>query len=267
VGADHVAVILATGLWKTKKKVLAIDVGTNTEISLAANGHIYSCSCASGPAFEGAHIKDGMRAAPGAIERVKILDKEVHFLTINDQPPVGICGSGILDAVAEMKTAGIINEKGAMQNGQNNVRPNGRTLEFLLVPAASTGHGKDITVTRSDVNEIQLAKAAIRAGLEILMLEAGVVAEEIDEFIVAGAFGTYIDIPNAIKIGMYPNVPVERFTQFGNAAGMGAVLALLSQQQRKIAQEFTKKDEYVELTTHPGFQKKFIEALYLGQMT
>jgi uncharacterized 2Fe-2S/4Fe-4S cluster protein (DUF4445 family) len=267
VGADHVAVILATGLWKTKKKVLAIDVGTNTEISLAANGHVYSCSCASGPAFEGAHIKDGMRAAPGAIERVKILDKAVHFLTINNQPPVGICGSGILDAVAEMKTAGIINEKGAMQNGQNNVRPNGRTLEYLLVPAASTGHGKDITVTRSDVNEIQLAKAAIRAGLEILMLEAGIVAEEIDEFIVAGAFGTYIDIPNAIKIGMYPNVPVERFTQFGNAAGMGAVLALLSQQQRKIAQEFTKKDEYVELTTHPGFQKKFIEALYLRQMT
>jgi uncharacterized 2Fe-2S/4Fe-4S cluster protein (DUF4445 family) len=264
VGADHTAVILSTGLWKTKKKVLAIDVGTNTEITLAVNGHLYSCSCASGPAFEGAHIKDGMRAAPGAIERVKILDKEVHFLTINNQPPVGICGSGILDAVAEMKEAGIINEKGAMQNGQKNVRPNGRTLEYLLVPAASTGHGKDITVTRSDVNEIQLAKAAIRAGLEILMMEAGIVAEEIDEFIVAGAFGTYIDIPNAIKIGMYPNVPVERFTQVGNAAGMGAVLALLSQQQREIAQEFIKKDEYVELTTHTGFQKQFIKALYLG---
>jgi uncharacterized 2Fe-2S/4Fe-4S cluster protein (DUF4445 family) len=264
VGADHTAVILSTGLWKTKKKILAIDVGTNTEISLAANGHIYSCSCASGPAFEGAHIKDGMRAAPGAIERVKILDKEVHFLTINNQPPVGICGSGILDAVAEMKEAGIINEKGAMQSGQNNVRSIGRTLEYLLVPAASTGHGKDITVTRSDVNEIQLAKAAIRAGLEILMMEAGVVAEEINEFIIAGAFGTYIDIPNAIKIGMYPNVPVERFTQVGNAAGMGAVLALLSQQQRRIAQEFIKKDEYVELTIHPDFQKKFLEALYLG---
>ncbi len=264
VGADHVAVILSTGLWKTTKKVLAIDVGTNTEISLAANGHLYSCSCASGPAFEGAHIKDGMRAAPGAIERVKILDKEVHFLTINNQAPVGICGSGILDAVAAMKEAGIINEKGAMQKGLKNVRPNGRTLEFLLVPAASTGHGKDITVTRNDVNEIQLAKAAIRAGLEILMLEAGIVAEEIDEFIIAGAFGTYIDIPNAIKIGMYPNVPVERFTQVGNAAGMGAVLALISQQQRETAQEFIKKVEYVELTTHPDFQKKFIEALYLG---
>ena len=264
VGADHTAVILSTGLWKTTKKILAIDVGTNTEISLASSGHIYSCSCASGPAFEGAHIKDGMRAAPGAIERVKILDNEVHFLSINNQPPVGICGSGILDAVAAMKEAGIINSKGAMQNGQNNVRQIGKTFEFLLVPAASTGHGKDITVTRNDVNEIQLAKAAIRAGLEILMLKAGIVAAEIDEFIIAGAFGTYIDIPNAIKIGMYPNVPVERFTQVGNAAGMGAVLALLSQQQRETAQEFIKKVEYVELTTQADFQKIFIDALYLG---
>jgi uncharacterized 2Fe-2S/4Fe-4S cluster protein (DUF4445 family) len=263
VGADHTAVILSTGLWKTRKRILAIDVGTNTEITLAANGRLLSCSCASGPAFEGAHIKDGMRAAPGAIERIKILDKVVHFLTINNQPPVGICGSGILDAVAEMKDAGIINEKGTMQDGQHNVRPNGRTLEFLLVPAASTGHGKDITVTRNDVNEIQLAKAAIRAGLETLMGEAGMVAEEIDEFIIAGAFGTYIDIPNAIKIGMFPKVSVERFTQVGNAAGMGAVLALISNKQRSLAQELIKRVEYVELTTHHGFQKEFINAMYL----
>ncbi|MBE3139940.1 MAG: DUF4445 domain-containing protein [Thermoplasmata archaeon] len=264
VGADHTAVILSTGLWKTRKKILAIDVGTNTEITLAANGRLLSCSCASGPAFEGAHIKDGMRAAPGAIERIKILNNEIHILTIDNQAPVGICGSGILDAVAEMKDFGIINEKGAMQDGQFNVRPNGKMLEFLLVPAASTGHGKDITVTRNDVNEIQLAKAAIRAGLETLMAEAGMVAEEIDEFIIAGAFGTYIDIPNAIKIGMFPKVPVERFTQVGNAAGMGAILTLLSFKQREITQEFIKRVEYVELTTHQDFQKEFIKAMYLA---
>ncbi len=264
VGADHTAVILSTGLWKTRKKILAIDVGTNTEITLAANGRLLSCSCASGPAFEGAHIKDGMRAAPGAIERIKILNNEIYILTIDNQPPVGICGSGILDAVAEMKASGIINEKGAMQDGQFNVRPNGKMLEFLLVPAASTGHGKDITVTRNDVNEIQLAKAAIRAGLEILLAEAGMVAAEIDEFIIAGAFGTYIDIPHAIQIGMFPKVPVERFTQVGNAAGMGAILTLLSSEQREITQEFIKRVEYVELTTHQGFQKEFIKALYLA---
>ena len=263
VGADHTAVILSTGLWQTKKKTLAIDVGTNTEISLAANGRILSCSCASGPAFEGAHIKDGMRAAPGAIERIKILNNEIHFLTIGNQSPVGICGSGILDAIAEMKTVGIIDEKGRMQEGEFNVRRNGTMLEFLLIPAASTGHDKDITVTRSDVNEIQLAKAAIRAGLEILLAEAGMVAAEIDEFIIAGAFGTYIDIPNAIKIGMFPEVPFERFTQVGNAAGMGAILTLLSSKQREITQEFIKKVEYVELTAHTGFQKEFIKAMYL----
>lgn len=264
VGADHTAVILSTGLWKTDKKTLVIDVGTNTEITLAANGHLFSCSCASGPAFEGAHIQDGMRAAPGAIERIKILNQEVHILTIDNQPSVGICGSGILDAVAEMKAAGIVNEKGAMQAGQFNVRHNGRMLEFLLVPAASTGHGKDIAVTRSDVNEIQLAKAAIRAGLEILLSKAGMVAAEINEFIIAGAFGTYIDIPNAIKIGMFPEVPIERFTQVGNAAGMGAILTLLSSDQRVITQEFINKVEYVELTTYKDFQKEYIKDLYLA---
>ena len=263
VGADHTAVILSTELWNTERKILVIDVGTNTEVTLAANGHLLSCSCASGPAFEGAHIKDGMRAAPGAIERLKIVAQEIHTFTIDDQPPVGICGSGILDAVAEMKASGVINEKGAFEEEQFNVRRRGKLLEFLVVPASDTGHGKDITVTRKDVNEIQLAKAAIRAGIEILLVEAGMAADEIDDFLIAGAFGTYIDIPNAINIGMFPDVPLDRFSQIGNAAGMGAIQALISKERRDLVLEFIERVEYVELTTHQGFQDEFIKAMYL----
>ena len=264
VGADHSAVILSTELWKTKKNVLAIDIGTNTEISLVSNGHILSCSCASGPAFEGAHIANGMRAAPGAIERVQILDGEIKLFTIEDKPPVGICGSGILDVVAEMKAANLINEKGALIEGQLNIRKNEKNgLEFVLVPASSTGHGRDLTISRWDINEIQLAKAAIRAGLETLLVKANITAQDIEEVIIAGAFGTYVDVSNAVKIGMFPSIPVERFRQVGNAAGMGAVQALLSVEYRELIKDVIKKVEYIELTIIEDFQEKFLQAMYL----
>lgn len=264
VGADHSAVILSTELWKMDKTVLAIDIGTNTEISLVSNAQLLSCSCASGPAFEGAHITNGMRAAPGAIERVQIVDGEIKIFTIDNKPPVGICGSGILDVVAEMKAANVMDEKGALIEGQLNVRSGQNNhLEFLLVPAASTGHKRDITVSRIDVNEIQLAKAAIRAGQEILLNKAGITAEDIDEIIIAGAFGTYIDVPNAIKIGMFPDIPVRRFRQVGNAAGMGAVQALVSVERRKLIKDVIKDVKYIELTTYGDFQKEFVKAMYI----
>ena len=264
VGADHSAVILSTELWKTDKTVMAIDIGTNTEISLVANGRLMSCSCASGPAFEGAHITHGMRAAPGAIERVQIIDGKIRIFTIDDQPPVGICGSGILDVVAEMKAANLMDEKGALIDGQLNIRKgNNNRLEFLLVPMESSGNGRDITVSRADVNEIQLAKAAIRAGQEILLNKAGITAQDIDEIIIAGAFGTYIDVPNAISVGMFPDIPVQRFRQIGNAAGMGAVQALISVKHRQLITDVIKNVEYIELTTYENFQKEFVKAMYL----
>jgi len=265
VGADHAAVMLSTELWTTKKTVIVIDIGTNTEISLATKGRILSCSCASGPAFEGAHIKHGMRAAPGAIERIQIVNEgEIHIFTINDQPPVGICGSGILDAVAELKKAKVINDRGAFITDHPQVRRDQKNRqEYLLVEAGSTGHGKDVTVTRIDINEIQLAKGAIRAGLEILLSEAGILAEDVDEIIVAGAFGTYIDVSNAVKIGMFPDVPLQRFRQVGNAAGMGARLALLSKERRSMIQGIVEQVEYIELTTYPDFQDEFLRAMYL----
>jgi len=266
IGADHVSMVLSTDLWQAEKTVIALDIGTNTEITLAVGGRMLSCSCASGPAFEGAHIRDGMRAAPGAIERVQIKNGQPNIYTIGEKLPVGICGSGILDAVAELLKDGIIDHRGSFQEGAPNVKEgmSSRHKEFLLVPAEDTGHGKDIVVTRSDVNEIQLAKGAIRAGLEILLEEGGIATGDIDEFIIAGAFGTYLDVGSAMTVGMFPELPRERFRQVGNAAGTGAQQMLISAERRRVADEIPERVEYVELTTHAGFEKTFMKALFFN---
>jgi uncharacterized 2Fe-2S/4Fe-4S cluster protein (DUF4445 family) len=216
VGADHVAMLLATGLHEAREITLGLDIGTNTEISLAVNGRLLSCSCASGPAFEGAHIRDGMRAAPGAIEWVRLTGERVEYQTIDDAPPVGICGSGVLDGIAELSRAGVLRANGAMKPGSHpRVRMTDNGTEFLLVPAGERGAPRDLVITRKDVSEIQLAKAAIRAGIEVLLGEAGLEAEQIERVVVAGAFGTYLDVGSALAIGMFPPLPRERFVQVG----------------------------------------------------
>jgi uncharacterized 2Fe-2S/4Fe-4S cluster protein (DUF4445 family) len=265
VGADHVAMLLATGMSEASGVALALDIGTNTEISLSCEGRLLTCSCASGPAFEGAHIHDGMRASQGAIERVQIIGDNVFVQTIDSQPAVGICGSGILDAVAEMLKAGIIDPRGALQEESPHVRGKDADAHLLLVPAAESGHKSDIIVTRKDVNEIQLAKGAIRAGIEVLLKEAGIEYQAIDTFIVAGAFGTYLDVNSAVRIGMFPSLPLERFHQVGNAAGIGAKQILISSVSRDTAKEIVRKVEYLELTTHPEFTDEFMNALFLAE--
>ena len=266
IGADHVSMVLSTDVWQAENTVIAIDIGTNTEITLAVAGRILSCSCASGPAFEGAHIRDGMRAALGAIERVQIKGGQPNIITIGEKPPVGICGSGILDAVAELLKDGVIDHRGSFQEGAPNVQEgmSGGHKEFILALSEDTGHGKDIVVTRSDINEIQLAKGAIRAGLEIILEEGGIAAGEIDEFIIAGAFGTYLDVGSAMTVGMFPELPRERFRQVGNAAGTGAQQMLVSGDRRRVADEIPERIEYIELTTHAGFEKTFMKALFFN---
>ncbi len=262
VGADHVAALLATQAYAAQRTTLVVDIGTNTEVSLVHQGRVFSCSCASGPAFEGAHIRDGMRAVPGAIDRVRISDGEIHLTTIGDQPPVGICGSGILEAVAQLLDAGIIDERGVMRLGREHVRSNGRQAEFVLATADQTGHGREILVTRKDVNEIQLAKGAIRAGIEVLLQEAGIPAESIQEFIIAGAFGTYLDLGSALRVGMFPVIPLDRYQQVGNAAGVGAKEMLVSAVRRAEAARIVRNVRYVELTTHASFTPLFVESMY-----
>ena len=266
VGADHVSMILATGLYRSDEITVGLDIGTNTEISLAVNERLLSCSCASGPAFEGAHIRDGMRAAPGAIEWIRALDGQIGYQTIDDAPPLGICGSGVLDGVAELRRIDVVRANGAMPAGDGShprVRRADQGTEFLLVPAGERGAPRDIVISRRDVNEVQLAKAAIRAGIEVLVREAGLEAEQVERVVVAGAFGTYLDVDSALAVGMFPPLPSERFAQVGNAAGIGAKMALASRRCRRKAEEIARRVEYIELTTYPRFVEIYADALML----
>jgi uncharacterized 2Fe-2S/4Fe-4S cluster protein (DUF4445 family) len=264
VGADHVAMLLATEAWKAEGITIALDIGTNTEVSLIDNGKITTVSCASGPAFEGGHIKQGMRAASGAVERVRIVNNSVQYQTIDEGEPIGICGSGILDAMAQLYIAGIINERGRIIDNHPDVHDQNDQREFVLVKKKSS-NSPDIVITQGDVRELQLAKAAMRTGIQMLLKTNNRSEEEIDQVIIAGAFGTYIDVSSAIAIGMLPSLPLERFHQVGNAAGMGAKMALVSLQKRKQARDIASKVNYIELGSAPNFTQTYIQSGYLGQ--
>lgn len=261
VGADHVAMLLATGIAESKQVSLAIDIGTNTEICLSNCGDMASVSCASGPAFEGAHITWGMRAAPGAIEHVRWLGDRLEVQTIGGQPPAGICGSGLLDAIAELRSHCVIDAGGRMLDHAR-VRRRDGTREFIL---AERPGAEPIVISQKDVRELQLAKAAIRLGVRALVEAAGLKEDRIDEVVIAGAFGTFIDVASAVSIGMLPDIPLDRFRQVGNAAGTGARLALISRVHRERAKRIARLDGYIELAGIPDFNRKFAEASALSR--
>jgi len=268
VGADAVADVLATELYKSKQLSIMIDVGTNTEIVLGNDQRTISCSAASGPAFEGAHIEFGMRAEPGAIENVYIdpSNLEPGFKTVGDARPRGICGSGIVDAVAAMLKTGIINNFGLINTKLNSRRIQkevDRVPQYVLSYKEENDVQHDIAVTQLDVQEIQLAKAAIYSGAAILMKHLHVEPREIQKVFLAGAFGTYVDPQSAVIIGMYPDVPLERVQFVGNAAGSGARMALLSREVRDNSAMIAHRIGYVELAADPSFQREFTEALQL----
>lgn len=260
VGADHVAMILATEIYKTSKNTIGIDIGTNTEVAISVNGDLASLSCASGSAFEGAGIKHGMRAGNGAIEKVNIKNNRIDLKVIGNVPPTGICGSGILDTISQLYQQRIIDQRGRLQD-HDLVRKLKDGREFILASKKHAGIENDIVVTQRDINEIQLAKAAIRTGINILLKEYSINEDEIEKVMIAGAFGTRINVESAIIIGMFPSIPLNRFTQVGNAAGVGAKLALISKAHRSIAGTIARGVRYIELTTHPKFTREFSHAL------
>jgi len=271
VGADAVGVILSTGLHKGDGITLAVDIGTNGEIAMGSYRRFVTCSTAAGPAFEGAHISCGMRAADGAIDSVAI-DSDVRWHAIGERPPRGICGSGLVDAVAEMLRAGIIDSTGMMQDSET-VRADGHgqlserivqvggQREFQLVRATEGTGSRTIKVTQRDVRELQLAKGAIRAGIEILMKELRVGPEEVERVYLAGAFGNYVRPESALGIGLIPRFPNAEIVPVGNAAGSGAKMALVSASARAEAVELAARSEYLELSARPDFQGEFVEAM------
>ncbi|HAX95323.1 MAG TPA: hypothetical protein DCY35_02185 [Prolixibacteraceae bacterium] len=258
VGADHTAAVLATRIQESPQTMCLIDIGTNTEISLIHLEKIHACSCASGPAFEGAHIQDGMRAAPGAIDQVKIEDNEIFLSTIGKKPATGICGSGILSVMAEMRKNQIIDQRGVFNRSHPMIN---QDQKYLVLNKSE--NGQEIRITRKDVNEVQLAKGAIRSGIEILCQKADIQPDQIDHFLIAGAFGNYLDLASAIEIGMFPDVPLEKYHQIGNAAGAGARMLLINHDQRKVAETVGKQIKYVELTVESSFNDTYISALIM----
>ena len=266
VGGDAVADILATGVHEADELSMLVDVGTNTEIVLGNKDRLIACSCASGPAFEGAHIKHGMRAATGAIERIWIdpQNYEVGYKTIGDVKPRGICGSAIVDVVAEMLKVGLVDHSGKFNREAETprLRLEKKPAEFVIAWNDETSIDSEIVVTQEDIREVQLAKAAIYTGAYMLMRQMKVQLDDIQRIFLAGAFGTYVDPNSARIIGMYPDVPLNKVRFVGNTAGSGARMALLSVAARKKAEDIAKRVKYVELGAEPDFQNEFVKATY-----
>ncbi len=263
VGADHVAALLATGVLESEGITLVLDIGTNTEVCLAGPGFMTCVSCASGPAFEGAHIKHGMRAANGSIEHLRLTGGRVEYQTIGGIPPVGLCGSGILDALAQLYETEVLDASGRMADHPR-VRSEDGKREYVLIGEDEREGRPALTITQKDVRQLQLAKAAMQTGIRVLLENHSLSAEDIDRVLVAGAFGSYIDIESAMTVGLLPKLPPGRFRQVGNAAGIGARLALISGTERDRAQEIARRTGYIEMASLPRFQAIFTEALSLG---
>ncbi len=261
VGGDHTAMIIGSGIDRKKHITLGVDIGTNTEIVLhnPVKGTCRALSCPSGPAFEGAHVSDGMRAAKGAIESVRLTDREVLCKTIGDAEPIGMCGSGIIDTLAELYRLGLINARGRFDRDNPRIKQGEFGSEFVISEGGS-GNGR-IVITQKDIAEIQLAKGAIRAGIESLMEADGIDVNDVSEVILAGAFGTYINLVSAVEIGLFPAFPNAGYNQVGNSAGTGVRMALLSGKERKRAEEIALKIKYLELTTHKSFNQRFARGM------
>ena len=287
VGADNVAVLLAEQPYLQDEIILTVDVGTNAEIVLSGEGWLYSASSPTGPAFEGGQISAGMRAAPGAIERVRIdpQSKQPRFRVIGeerwsdewqlglDAPPeaqprhlaAGICGSGIIEVVAELLLSGLLLPDGrfnpAAESPALQWDAERRKAAFILATAEQSASGKPLLITQEDIRNIQLAKAALYAGAKLLMMRAGV--ERLDRVILAGAFGSYIDPKHALVLGLIPDCALKQIHAVGNAAGDGARIALLNRERRAEATTIARRVRYIETAVDPDFQEQFVLAMHI----
>jgi len=277
VGADNVGVLIAQEPYHQDDMLLIIDIGTNGELVMGNRMKLTSASCATGPAFEGAHIKYGMRAVPGAIERIqidphtwnvrfKVVGKDAWNGEIENPEAKGICGSGIIDGVAELYRSGIIDKTGRFKKDlpSPRLKMSDGSPEFVIAWKGETSIGKDITITQQDVRNVQLGKGALYTGAKLLMQKLGI--KKLDKVVLAGAFGSYIDAKEALILGMFPDCDLEHIYAVGNAAGDGARIALLNKEKRLEAEEIARRVEYLELTVEKEFQDEFMHSMAFPHM-
>jgi uncharacterized 2Fe-2S/4Fe-4S cluster protein (DUF4445 family) len=271
VGADAVAVALATRLDESPTLRIAVDIGTNGEVLLGSHERLWACSAPAGPALEGAQIRHGMRAAIGAIDRVEVAGGDLRLHTIGDAPAQGLCGSGLVDAVAALLDLGVLDWTGLIDVDARDGLPapiRSRVLmrgeERLVVLARAGEHGaeREITLTQDDVRQVQLCKGAIASGVAMLQHVAAVPTEQIDELMLAGGFGNYLSVRSALRIGLIPpGLPESRIRYVGNAAALGAQLALVSEAERAHAEAIARRIEHVSLAAHPDFETIFVDCM------
>ncbi|NQT85489.1 DUF4445 domain-containing protein, partial [bacterium] len=263
VGGDITAGVVATGMDQQEELTLLVDVGTNGEVVLGNRDWMVCCSASAGPAFEGVGVEHGMRAVRGAIERLHIgPDGQVNVHTVGDHPPRGICGSGMLDLLAEMHRVGVLSRNGTFlpENGAGRLIDAGGELAFVVVPKADSGTGADIVICQSDVRNLLRSKGAIFAAIAMLARSVGIELADIQRVYLAGGFGNFLNVPNAIALGMLPDVPADRVSFVGNSSIAGARAALCSrtvfERVRKAAASMT----YVDLMTNPKYMEEFVSA-------
>jgi len=267
VGGDITAGVLVTGMAFSDKLTLFIDVGTNGEIVLGNQEWLMSCACSAGPAFEGGGIRYGMRAMQGAIEHVKVTcgGADVEYKTIGGAAPVGICGSGLIECVAGLYRAGIIDRRGNFVNAGSapRLREGAEGMEFVLCWSGESGRQEDITISEAEVKNLLRSKAAIYAGIRCMLQAVGLTVEAIEQVIIAGGFGRYINVRDAIDIGMLPDVPVEKYSFIGNSSLKGARAVLLSERAWEEIGEIIRKMTYLELSAGSAFMDEFVSALFI----
>ena len=273
VGGDITAGVLSSGIYKTDKLTIFMDVGTNGEIVLGNADWLMTCACSAGPAFEGAGVASGMRATTGAVEDVRINSKtlEPTIEVIEDVPPLGICGSGMLSALAELFVTGVVERSGRINvpyvqqvmGERSRVKMGDHGAEYVLVWAKDSGTGQDIVLTEVDINNLIRTKAAIYAGIAVMARGVGVELDQVEEVLIGGAFGQHINLEAAIQIGLLPDLPWDRFKYLGNTSAWGAYEVLLSKHARAKVDEIAGKMTYMELIADNSFMNEFTSAMFL----
>ena len=269
VGADTMACVLATRIYASDELRALVDIGTNGEVVMGSKERLMACSAPAGPALEGAQIRHGMRGAMGAVEAVRI-DDDVRCSVIGAAPAVGICGSGLIDACAKMIGAEVMDGTGRLRARNRERLPSAlaarlRTadsgVEFVLVWDADAGKNEDVTLTQGDIRQLQLAKSAIWSGIVLLQRVMGIDDADLAELMLCGGFGNYINTESAVAIRLLPDIDIDRITYVGNAAHLGAQMALLSERERTRAEELARRIEHVALAARPDFQDIFIDGM------